>query len=74
MAKFVSLDVVNVGSNGARPARINADAIAYVTTAGEQHDPDGHALVVFVGGSGVGSPGASIVVTQTVAQVAALLA
>lgn len=73
MPRFISVDVVNAHENGVRPAKINADAIAYFHSSGNSYNPDGPTTVVFLGGGGAAAIGGSVVVRQTAAEVAALL-
>lgn len=70
MAKFIDVDAANQHNHSARPARVNIDQIAFVTTQGNLHDPSSPAVITFAGGT----PAERLVVTQTVAQVKALIA
>jgi hypothetical protein len=69
MPKFIALDAANQHNHSARPARVNVDQIAFVTTHGDQHDPSSPAVITFAGGT----PADRLIVTQTVDQVSALI-
>jgi hypothetical protein len=66
MAKFITLDATTAGENSGRPARIAVDRIAYFAASGNQYDPGAATKITFAGGN-------SLVVAQTVAQVAAAI-
>ncbi len=72
MPAFITVDATSKHTNGTRPTRVNIDQIAYVTSAGERHDPSGNAAIHFAGG--LGCPSERLVTKQTQAEVAALIA
>lgn len=65
---FISLDAVRSHQNGTRPAKINVAAIAYIVSAGDQHDPAGNTAIYF-GSTVGGNAERPLIVQQTVDQV-----
>lgn len=70
--RFISLDAQSKHENTTRPARVNVDQIAFITSSGEVHDPDAGSAIVFAGG--FDQPNQRLACTQTVDQVLALIA
>lgn len=70
MAFFV-VDAKIINQNTTRPAHVNVDNVAFVTSAGEVYDANGAAAIIFNGG--LETPIQRLITLQTPAQVRTLI-